>query len=84
MSDEDLKRSAAICAYSYISLWDVWFRFRALEVRFYDVKKGDLIFQAGQYQDDPFSTEDKELDRVFGEVSAKFFPNQPNPFKGKK
>jgi serine protease Do len=84
VSEEDLKRSAAICAYSYISLWDVWFRFRALEVRFYDMKKGDLIFQAGQYQDDPFSTEDKELDRVFGEVSAKFFPNQPNPFKGKK
>jgi hypothetical protein len=81
VTDEDLKRPAMLCAYTYISLWDMWFRFRALEVRFYDLKKGDLVLKAGQYQDDPFSTEDKELDRICGQISAKFFPNQPNPFK---
>jgi S1-C subfamily serine protease len=84
VTDEDIKRPAVLCVYEYVSLWDVWFRFRALEVRFYDMKSGDCILKAGQYQDDPFSTEDRELDRIFGEVSAKFFPGQPNPFKDKK
>jgi hypothetical protein len=84
VTDEDLKRATAVCAYSYVSLWDVWFRFQALEVRFYDLKSGDLIFKTGQYQDNPLSTEDGELNRIFGEISANFFPNQPNPFKDKK
>jgi hypothetical protein len=45
------------------------------------MKKGELILKVGQYQDDPFSTEDKELDRIFGEIADKFFPQNPNPFK---
>ncbi|HTY87036.1 MAG TPA: phosphate acyltransferase, partial [Candidatus Acidoferrum sp.] len=28
--------------------------------------------------------ENGELDRLFAEISDKFFPNQPNPFRGKK
>jgi hypothetical protein len=84
VTEEDLKRPAVVCAYNYVSLGSAWNRFRVLEVRFYDLKKGQLILQAGQYQDDPFSSEDGELDRVFGEIWAKFFPQRPNPFKDKK
>jgi serine protease Do len=84
VTDEDLKQPALLCAYNYLSLWDMWFRFRVIEVRFYDLKKGDLILKAGQYQDDPFSSEDGELNRIFAEISTKFFPDQPNPFKSKK
>ncbi len=83
VTDEELKQPALACVYQYVSLFDVWFRFQAIEIRFYDWKKGDLVFKAGQYQDDPFSSENGELDRLFAEISDKFFPNQPNPFKGK-
>ncbi len=84
VTDEELKQPAALCVYEYISLFDIWFRFRAIEIRFYDLKKGDLILKVGQYMDDPFSSENGELDRLFAEISDKFFPKQPNPFKGKK
>ena len=81
VTEEDLKQRGVVCAYTYISLRGLRFRFRAVEVRFYDMKKGELILRVGQYQDDPFSTEDGELDRIFGEISDKFFPQNPNPFK---
>jgi len=84
VTDEELKQPALACIFQYVSLFDVWFRFQAIEIRFCDWKKGDLVFKAGQYKDDPFSSENGELDRLFAEISDKFFPNQPNPFRGKK
>jgi S1-C subfamily serine protease len=81
VTEEDLKQRGVVCAYTYISLRGLRFRFRAVEVRFYDLKKGQLILKVGQYEDDPFSTEDGELDRICGEISDKFFPQNPNPFK---
>jgi len=84
VTNEELKQPTAVCVYNYISLFDVWFRFRAIEIRFYDIKTGDLIFKAGQYVDDPLSSENGELNRIFAEISDKFFPNQPNPFRNKK
>ena len=62
----------------------MWFRFRAVEIRFYDAKKGGLIFKVGQYQDNPFSNENAELDALFKEISSHFSPGEPNPFTGDK
>ncbi len=84
VSDEELKEPALFCAYQYVSLWDMWFRFQAVQILFFDLKKGNLVLKCGQYQDDPFSSEDGELDRLFAEIAGKFFPDRPNPFKGKK
>jgi hypothetical protein len=37
------------------------FRFRAIEVGVYDLKKEALFLKASQYQPDPFCSEDGEL-----------------------
>lgn len=84
VTDEELRQPATICVYEYLSLWDVWFRFRAIEIRFYDAKKGGILYKVGQYQDDPLSSENSELDRLFRKISDDFFPNQPNPFGEKR
>ena len=84
VTEEELNQPTAVCVYNYISLWDMWFRFRAIEIRFYDSKKGELILKVGQYQDDPFSNENAELNGLFGTISDYFFPGQSNPFKNKK
>jgi hypothetical protein len=83
VTDEDLKQSALVCACHYFSIFDYWWRFRYIEIQFFDEKKGDLVLKVGQYRDDPFSSEDGELKRIFSEISAKFFPDRPNLFKDK-
>lgn len=81
VSDDDLKQPALFCSCTYLSFWDMFYRFRAIELDFHDVKKGERVFRVGQYRDDLFSSEDNTLDRLFGEISNSFFPDQPNPFK---
>lgn len=83
VTDEELKQPSMVCAYGYLSFFDMWFRFRYIQISFFDTKSGNLIFKVGQYHDDPFSSEDGELDRIFVQISANFFPNLANPFKGK-
>ena len=84
VTEEELKKPAVICVCRYVSFLDMWYRFRLIELRFYDWKTGDLVFRVGQYRDDPFSTEEGELNRIFAEISGQFFPGQPNPFRPKK
>ena len=83
ITDEELKEPSMVCAYGYVSLFDLWFRFRYIQIEFFDTRNGDTIFKVGQYRDDPFSSEDRELDHIFAQISANFFPNQSNPFKSK-
>ncbi|HEX4263654.1 MAG TPA: serine protease [Verrucomicrobiae bacterium] len=84
VTDEELKQPVLICVFGYYSFFDVWWRFKRIQIEFVDLKKGDLVFRVGQYRDDPFSSENAELDQLFSEISSKFFPDRPNPFKGKK
>jgi len=84
VTDEELRQPTLVCVCRYASFFDMWFRFQVIDISFYDWKKGTLVLRAGQYRDDPFSTEDRELDRIFGEISSRFFPDRPNPFKGQK
>jgi hypothetical protein len=82
--DEDLMTPSVACLVKYSSLWDGWYRFRVFHMEFRDIKTGNAVLRAGQYSDDPFSSEDGVLDRTFAEVYPKFFPDHSNPFKGTK
>jgi hypothetical protein len=84
VTDEELKQPTLICAFGYLSIFDYWWRFRQVQVEFLDLKNGNLVFKVGQYRDDPFSSENAELDHLFAQISTGFFPDRPNPFKGKK
>ena len=81
VSEEDLKQPAMVCACTYLSLWDMFYRFRAIQIDFYDVKKNERIFRVGQYRDAQFSSEDDTLNHLFAEISANFFADRPNPFQ---
>jgi len=79
--DEDLVAPSMICYVRYFSLWDMWYRFRIFHVEFRDAKTDKLILKAGQYADNPFSSEGGVIEKTFMEIYPKFFPNRPNPFK---
>jgi hypothetical protein len=79
---EDLNQPALVCVCRYFSLFNYYWRFRYVEIEFFDRKKGDLVLKAGKYSDDLMS-EDFSLNRIFFEIAARFFPDRPNPFKGK-
>jgi hypothetical protein len=79
-----LKSPELICIYSYISKWDLWYRFQAFQIDFFDKQTSKLVLRVGQYGDNMVSSEDGQMDRAFEEICRKFFPNEPNPFKGKK
>jgi hypothetical protein len=48
VTEEELKQPALVCVYRYASLFDLWYRFRVIEIEFYDFKKSDSIFKVGQ------------------------------------
>ena len=83
VTDEELKQPTMICVFGYFSIFDYYWRFRQLQIAFFDLRKGDELMKVGQFVDD-LSSENGELDRLFGEISARFFPGKPNPFKDKK
>src|SRR6185295_18808891 len=58
VTEQDLKQPALFCRCSYASTFDMWFRFRVFQIVFFDAKKGDAVFKAGQYRDDMISSED--------------------------
>lgn len=62
------------CSYSYVSFWDLWYRFRVFHMVFVDMKTGKPLLRVGQYRDNVFSTEDAVMDRAFAEIKAKFAP----------
>ena len=61
-----------MCAVSYWSIWDMFFRFRVLRIKFYDLKSGELLLQAGQERDNPFAGEDGTLDATFEQIRPHF------------
>jgi hypothetical protein len=61
-----------VCTIYYEYLWDLWWRFRVLHIRFYDLETGKLLLEAGQYRDTVFTTEDVVLQRTFAEIRKKF------------
>ncbi|HXI73021.1 MAG TPA: serine protease [Verrucomicrobiae bacterium] len=77
---EGLNQPALVCTCRYFSIFDYYWRFRRIEFEFLDEKNGEMVLKIGKYQDD-LSSENSSLDHVFSEISMKFFPDRPNPFK---
>jgi serine protease Do len=75
VTEEFLKQPKMICRFAYESFWDIWYRFRVFHIEFYDLDSGDLLLKAGQYRDNPLSSETKVLDQTFTQIQEKFFPN---------
>lgn len=59
------------CAVYYTYFWDMWYRFTRFEVIFRDPDTQETLLQAGQYGDNPFSTEGKTIDKVFKDIKTK-------------
>lgn len=60
-----------VCNIQYSYIWDMWFRFQLLDVTFYDMDTQETLLRAGQYGDNPLSTEDATLENVFKDVKLK-------------
>jgi S1-C subfamily serine protease len=78
VTEDFLKQPKMICKVGYRSFWDLWYRFRVFHIEFYDLDTGELLLKAGQYGDNPFSTEAVVLDQTFAQIRDKFFPNSKN------
>ena len=65
------EESKLACSVSYQYIWDMWYRFQVLDVVFYDVDTQEVLLRAGQYGDNPFSSEGKTLNQVFKEIRTK-------------
>ena len=69
---ESFKNEAKLfCSVRYEYFWDMWYRFQVLDIIFYDPDTQEVLLRAGQYGDNPFSTENKTLDQVFREIMTK-------------
>lgn len=60
-----------VCGVSYLSFWDMWHRFQYLDIIFFDLDTEEVLLRAGQYGDNPFSSEDKTLNKAFAEIKSK-------------
>ena len=76
-----------VCSFGYVSVLQYpenWNSFQTVQIHFYDLEKGDLVFKVVKYKYSPLFPENTELNRLFAQISDNFFPGQPNPFIGKK
>jgi serine protease Do len=80
VTDEELKQPTLVCIFGYYSFFDYWWRFRNIEIEFFDMKTREPMFKAVQNRDN-LTSENGELDKLFAEISNRFFPGQHNPFK---
>ena len=60
-----------MCVARYVYLWDMWYRFQVLDIMLYDLDTEEALLRAGQYGDNPLSTENTTLDNVFKEIRSK-------------
>lgn len=68
---EDFKaQPKLICSVAYLSFWDMWYRFQYLDVIFYDWDTQEVLLKAGQYGDNPFTSEDGTLQKTFRDIEA--------------
>ena len=68
ISEELEKKPKLVARVDYVSLWDIWYRFRYFAVRVFDFDSQQLLFIAGQGRDNPLSSEDKVIQDTFLEV----------------
>jgi hypothetical protein len=80
VTDAELKEPKLFCVCAYSSIFDFYWRFRAIQIGFIDAKTGHVVLRVGQ-SFDTHQTENQELDDIFSAISHNFFPDRPDPFK---
>lgn len=70
ISEELENKPKLVAQLNYISIWDIWFRFRFFVVSVYDFDTQDLLFRAGQGRDNLVSTEDIVIRDTMAQVRA--------------
>jgi S1-C subfamily serine protease len=80
VTEAELKEPELFCSCAYLSIFDFYWRFRIIQIRFIDAKTGNVVLRVGQ-SFDTHQTENGELDDIFSAISGNFFSDRPNPFK---
>ena len=60
-----------VCSVSYISFWDMWYRFQYFDIILLDLDTDEVLLRVGQYSDNPFSSEDATIRKAFQEIASK-------------
>jgi hypothetical protein len=81
VEDKGLKQPSAYCFYAYSCPDTILQYFRAFVIQFNDARTGAILFRGTHGENQVHASENAVLDRIFEEVSGKFFPDRPNPFK---
>lgn len=68
VSEDWEKRPKLVARLDYVSIWDIWYRFRVFVVRVWDYDSQELLFAAGQGHDNLVSNEDVVIKDTFAEV----------------
>ncbi len=70
ITEEWEKTPKLVVLVDYISVWDMWYRFRMFVVRVYDYDSHEPLFAAGQGRDTFVSTEDQVIEDTLAQVKA--------------
>lgn len=54
----------------YVSVWDLWYRFRVFVIRAYDYDSHEILFIAGQGRDNPASNEEAVIQDTLQQVKS--------------
>jgi S1-C subfamily serine protease len=68
VSEEWEKKPKLVARVDYVSMWDMWYRFRLFVVRVFDFDSGELLLAAGQDRDNIISNEDVVIRDTFAQV----------------
>lgn len=69
--EEFRQEKKLVCLVRYSYLWDMWFRFSFFDVTLYDLDTEEILLRAGQYGDNPMSSENSTIDNVFRQIASK-------------
>lgn len=78
ISGEEGTQAALIARLDYVSMWDLWYRFRLFVVRVYDLDTHELLFAAGQGRDNMVSNEEVVIKDTFDEVRKELHKPRTN------
>jgi len=86
--EKGLDQPVLVCRIGYVSASDPALynshAFQTIQIYFYDLKKGDLVYKVSHFDYHATFPENTDLNRLFVQISDTFFPGQPNPFIGRK
>lgn len=64
----DENKAKLVAVFDYLSMWDIWYRFKYFVFSFYDLDKKTKLFQAGQGHDNMVSNENVVIRDTFKKI----------------